>query len=140
MKKYLEKVLRLVKKFKEINFVQILREENMEADALAKEASTTGAMDEFDEVQYVLSIDLPEVQQIKDRENWMTPIVSYLKEGKLPEGKDEARKLRVKAARYVLMDEVLYKRGFSQPYLRCLAPDEVNYMLREVHEGACGNH
>ena len=140
MKKYLEKVLRLVKKFKEINFVQILREENMEADALAKEASTTGAMDEFDEVQYVLSKDLPEVQQIKDRENWMTPIVSYLKEGKLPEGKDEARKLRVKAARYVLMDEVLYKRGFSQPYLRCLAPDEVNYMLREVHEGACGNH
>ena len=140
MKKYLEKVLRLVKKFKEINFVQILREENMEADALAKEASTTGAMDEFDEVQYVLSIDLPEVQQIKDRENWMTPIVSYLKEGKLPEGKDEARKLRVKAARYVLMDEVLYKRDFSQRYLRCLAPDEVNYMLREVHEGACGNH
>ena len=140
MKKYLEKVLRLVKKFKEANFVQIPREENVEADALAKEASVTGAMDEFDEVQYVLSIDLPEVQQIKDRENWMTPIVSYLKEGKLPEGKDEARKLRVKAARYVLMDEVLYKRGFSQPYLRCLAPDEVNYMLREVHEGACGNH
>ena len=112
----------------------------MEADALAKEASATGAMDEFDEVQYVPSIDLPEVQQIEDRENWMTPIVSYLKEGKLLEGKDEARKLRVKAARYVLMDEVLYKRGFSQPYLRCLAPDEVNYMLREVHEGACGNH
>ena len=50
MKKYLEKVLRLVKKFKEINFVQILREENMEADALAKEALVTGAMDEFDEV------------------------------------------------------------------------------------------
>ena len=140
MKKYLEKVLRLVKKFKEINFVQIPREENMEVDALAKEASATGAMDEFDEVQYVPSIDLPEVQQIENRENWMTPIVSYLKEGKLPEGKDEARKLRVKAARYVLMDEVLYKRGFSQPYLRCLAPDEVNYVLREVHEGACGNH
>ena len=52
MKKYLEKVLRLVKKFKEINFVQIPREENMEADALAKGASATGAMDEFDEVQY----------------------------------------------------------------------------------------
>ena len=38
------------------------------------------------------------------------------------------------------MDEVLYKRGFSQLYLRCLAPDEVNYMLREVYEGVCGNH
>ena len=65
----------------------------MEADALVKEASVTGAMNKFDEVQYVLSIDLLEVQQIENRENWMTPIVSYLKDGKLPEGKDEARKL-----------------------------------------------
>ena len=39
MKKHLEKVLQLVKKFKEANFVQIPREENIEADALAKEAS-----------------------------------------------------------------------------------------------------
>ena len=75
MKKYLEKVLRLVKKFKEINFIQTPREENMEANALAKEASATGAMDEFDEVQYIPSIDLLEVQQIKDKENWMTQIV-----------------------------------------------------------------
>ena len=112
----------------------------MEADTLAKEASATGAIDKFDEVQYVPSIDLPKVQQIENRENWMTPIVSYLKDRKLLEGKDEAKKLRVSAARYVLMDEVLYKRGFSQPYLRRLFPDEANYVLREVHEGACGNH
>ena len=50
MKKYLKKVLQLVKKFKEANFVQISREENMEADALAKEALTNQPMDEFDEV------------------------------------------------------------------------------------------
>ena len=53
MKKYLEKVLQLVKKFKESNFVQIPREENVEADALAKEASANEPMDEFDEVQYI---------------------------------------------------------------------------------------
>ena len=70
----------------------------------------------------------------------MAPIVSYLKDRKLSERKDEARKLRLRAARYVLMDEVLYKRGFSQPYLSCLVLDEANYVLREVHEGACGNH
>ena len=140
MKKYLEKVLQLVKKFKEANFVQIPKEENAEADTLAKEASAIGAMEEFDEVQYVPSIDLPEVQQIGNEENWMTPIVSYLKDRRLPEGKDKARKLRIRAARYILMDEFLYKRGFSQPYLRCLALDEENYVLREVHEGACGNH
>ena len=70
----------------------------------------------------------------------MTPIVGYLKEGKLPQERDEACKLRIKSAKYVLMDEVLYKRGFSQPYLRCLAPDEANYVLREVYEGACGKY
>ena len=64
MKKYLEKVLQLVKKFKEIDFVQILREENMEVDALAKEASANEAIDEFDEVQYIPSIDPPKVQQV----------------------------------------------------------------------------
>ena len=70
----------------------------------------------------------------------MTSIISYLKNESLPEGKDEARKLRVRSARYVLLNEVLHKKGFSQSYLRCLAPDEANYVLREVHEGACGNH
>ena len=86
------------------------------------------------------SIDLPKVQQIGGKENWMTPIVGHLKEGKLPQERDEAHKLRIKSAKYILMDEVLYKRGFSQPYLRCLAPDEASYVLREVHEGACSNH
>ena len=129
-----------MKKFKETNFVQILREKNMEADALAKEASANQPMDEFDEVQYILSIDIPEVLQVQNEGNWMTPIISYLKDGNLPEGKDEARKLRVRSARYALLNDVLYKRGFSQPYLWCLSSDDSNYVLREVHEGACGNH
>ena len=140
MKKYLEKVLRLVKKFKKVDFVQIPREENMEAGTLAKEASANEAVYEFDEIQYISSIDILKIQQVESRANCMTPIVSYLKEGRLLEEKDEARKLRVRSARYILMDEVLYKRGFSYPYLRCLAPDEANYALREVHEGACDNH
>ena len=58
-----------MKKFKEANFVQIPREENMEANTLAKEASATGATDEFDEVQYIPSIDLLEMQQIENEEN-----------------------------------------------------------------------
>ena len=51
MKKYLNKVKRaLLKKFKEASFVQILREENVEADASAKEVSANELMDKFDEV------------------------------------------------------------------------------------------
>ncbi|XP_075658733.1 uncharacterized protein LOC142628539 [Castanea sativa] len=139
MKKYLSRVKRLARKFSTISFVQLPREENMEANALAKAASA-GVTDEYDNVQYMPSIDIPDIQQIGAGENWTSRIVVYLKDGRLPEDKDEARKLRVRAAKYVFINEVLYKRGFSQPYLRCLAPNESNYVLREVHEGACGNH
>ena len=97
-------------------------------------------MDEFDEVQYIPSIDILEVLQVQNEGNWMASIISYLKDGTLLEGKDEARKLRVRLARFVLLNDALYKRGFSQPYLRCLSPNKANYVLREVHEGACGNH
>ncbi|XP_075636720.1 uncharacterized protein LOC142608954 [Castanea sativa] len=140
MKKYLNKVKRLVKKFKEASFLQVLREENMKADALAKAASANGSMDEYDKVQYMPNIDLPDVKQIEEEKNWITPIVAYLRDGRLTEDRDEARKLRARVAKYVLIDEVLYKRGFSQPYLRCLDPNESNYVLREVHEGAYENH
>ena len=112
----------------------------MEANILAKAASTGGAMDEYDKVQYMSSIDLPKIQQVKGEENCMTPILIYLKNGRLSEDENEARRLRIKVTKYVLIDEVLYKMGFSQPYLRCLVSDESNYVLREVHEEACGNH
>ena len=39
MKKYLNKVKQLVKKFKEASFLQVLREENMEADACLSKGS-----------------------------------------------------------------------------------------------------
>jgi len=64
MKKYLNKVRQLVKKFKKASFVQLPREENIEANALTKAASAGEAMDEFDKVQDMPSIDLPEVQQV----------------------------------------------------------------------------
>ena len=68
------------------------------------------------------------------------PLISYLKNGMLPNGKDAARKLKVQASRFILIKDVLYKRGFSRPYLRCLVPEEAEYVMREVHEGICGNH
>ena len=41
----------------------------------------------------------------------------------------------------VLNDE-LYKRGFSQPYLRCVEEEEeeAKYVLEEVHGGICGDN
>ena len=86
----------------------------MEVDVLAKIASTDEMSDQI-KFQYIPSFDILEVHQIDGVSNWTTPIVSYLKDGFLLEDKEEARKLRVRATRFVLMDEVLYKRDFSQP-------------------------
>ena len=74
-------MMRLMKRFEKVDFVQIPREENVEADTIAKEVSANESMDEFDEIQYMPSIDISEVQQVESRRNWMTPIISYLKDG-----------------------------------------------------------
>ena len=80
------------------------------------------------------------MQEIVAEENWTTPLIAYLRSGTLPDRKDAARKLKVQASRFMPIRDVLYKRGFSRLYLRCLSNDEANYVKREVHEGICGNH
>ena len=85
----------------------------MEADVLAKAISVDKMVDNQIKVQYILSIYIPEVNQIDRVANWTTPIMSYLKDRLLPKNKEEVRKLRVRVLKFVLMGEVLYKRSFS---------------------------
>ena len=35
---------------------------------------------------------------------------------------------------------MLYRRGYSLPYLRCASSEEADYVLYEIHEGTYGNH
>ncbi|XP_022850559.1 uncharacterized protein LOC111372433 [Olea europaea var. sylvestris] len=70
----------------------------------------------------------------------MQPIITYLKDQTLLASKSEARKLRRRAMHFVLKDDMLYKRGFASPLLRCVRGKEATYILREIHEGICGNH
>ena len=63
-----------------------------------------------------------------------------MKNGILPDGKEATRKLKVQVAQFILIKDVLYKRDFSRPYLRCLNLEEADYVMREVHERICENH
>ena len=80
------------------------------------------------------------MQEIGSESNWTMLLVSYLKNGVLIDEKKAARKLKVQATRFILMKDVLYKRGFSRPYLRCLGPEEADHIMKEAHKGICGNH
>ena len=70
----------------------------------------------------------------------MTPVIQYLKDSVLSEDKRKARLLRLKAARYMLYDDQLYKRGFLAPLLKCVDLEKGNYLLQEIYEGVYGNH
>ena len=70
----------------------------------------------------------------------MTLIVSFLQDGHLPQDVDEARKIRKRAASFTILNDVLYKRGFSMPYLKSIDDDEAKYILEEIHKGICGDH
>lgn len=70
----------------------------------------------------------------------MDPIRAYIEEGKLPTDSHEVRKLCYKAAQYVLEAGVLYRRGYTISLLKCVHPQEVNKLSKEVHEGCCGAH
>ena len=78
--------------------------------------------------------------KIQEQDEWMTSIVHYLKEGRLSKDRNEAWKVQIKAARFVIINDTLYRRGHSLPYLRYANKEEANYVLREMHKGICGNH
>ena len=143
MKKYLEEVKNRISNLG-VKFVQIPREENECADRLAKAASAEFMNASKQVLSFVqtssLIDDRAQMQEINVEENWTTLLIAYLRSGILPDGKDAARKLKVQASRFVLIRDVLYKRGFSRPYLRCLSHDEADYIMREVYEGICRNH
>ncbi|XP_075101687.1 uncharacterized protein LOC142177121 [Nicotiana tabacum] len=72
--------------------------------------------------------------------DWRNTFIEYLQHGKLPEDQKASRALRTKAARYILLGGQLYRRSFQGPLARCLGASEANYVMREVHEGICGNY
>ena len=71
----------------------------------------------------------------------MDPISLYLERDILPEEKFEVQKVRRKAPRFWLSEDIkLYKHSFSGPYLLCVHPEASELLLEELHEGVCGSH
>nr|GEW75302.1 reverse transcriptase domain-containing protein [Tanacetum cinerariifolium] len=86
--------------------------QKQKANALSKIASTS-----FAHLSKHVLVEVLKEKFIKEKEvttvvkedgpTWMTPIVEYLKEGTLPSDRKKARKLRIKARLYELMEGIL---------------------------------
>ena len=142
---YLQKVRELLTKFEKCELQHVPRSQNSHADALARLATAKHA--DFMGVVPIEVLPIPSTESqdeimaiVVAQDSWMNPLVEYLQDGKLPEGKLESRRLRTRAARYCIYDDKLYKRGFSAPLLRCIDGLDCQVVLNEIHAGHCGNH
>ncbi|GKU91005.1 hypothetical protein SLEP1_g4936 [Rubroshorea leprosula] len=146
--RYASVVSRLKSIFVSFQIDKIPRADNHRADELSKLASSQDLNPQRSTIVEVLDApsytDLAAECQLLSTDpstpSWITPLISYLQSGELPEDQSVAKLVRRRAAHFTLIDNQLYKRAASMPLLRCLTPYEAEYDVREIHEGVCGTH
>ena len=92
------------------------------------------------EIREQPSTEGEQVSTVQKQDDWMTSIVHFLKEGRLPVNKTKARNVQIRATHFLIIDDVLYQQGHSLPYLCCANSEEANFILQEIYEGIYGNH
>ncbi|XP_070048861.1 uncharacterized protein [Nicotiana tomentosiformis] len=146
MRRYLDKLQVTLHRFMEWTLQHVPYDQNSEVDALANLGSSVDD-DEFNSgiaVQLMKSV----VEEGHDEINltsltweWRNKYIDYLKTRKLPSDPKESIALCTKATRFILFENgILFRRTFYVLLAIYLGPEDTEYVLREVHEGTCGNH
>ena len=126
-----------------MEFTQIPKSQNMIANEITKQASSEEGPTNMDlemEVQKYPNIEEVFTFAIQSTSSWMTLIISFLHDGHLLQNVKEAKKFRKRAARFIILDDTLYKKGFFVPYLKCVNEEEAKYILEEIYERVCEDH
>jgi hypothetical protein len=72
--------------------------------------------------------------------DWRAPITLYLQGHYHPSNQSEAKRLKQRSRDFAVINGHLYKKGISQPMLKCITEAEGIELLPEVHRGTCGSH
>ena len=130
MIQYLAQTKAIISKYSKFEVELIPREQNTQADALSKLASSSLTelnKSIFVEVHQKRSIEsIAEVNSLTMEPSWMDPIVAYKLRGKLPEDRNEAAKLKRIGSRFIIYNEDLLRKSFSHPLLKCVGPTDAN--------------
>jgi ribonuclease HI len=151
---YLVVIHSLERQFKGFTLQHVDRTKNEEADALAKAAARgeTLPSDVFYHVISTPAVRSPEGLQITNNteghrivnlimtEDWRAPITLFLQGYYHPADVNEAKRLKHRSRDFALIEGQLYKKGVSQPMLKCVSETKGVQILREVHSGTCGSH
>nr|KYP73559.1 Transposon Ty3-I Gag-Pol polyprotein [Cajanus cajan] len=129
--------------FTEVRIRHVLRSNNERANQLARLASSRKP----GQLRTTIHLEIPSPSvtgecMATDAETptWITAIRNFIVQGESPTDPVEAKKLRTQAARYSVLANELYRRGFSTPLLKCIDTLQADYILQEIHEGICGSH
>ncbi|XP_016200263.1 uncharacterized protein LOC107641282 [Arachis ipaensis] len=142
LEKYHSSVKKLLTNFHFIQITHIAREHNTRADALSKLATTRKFITDSVISQLTLtnlSFSSKSIFSVAKEEDWRAPYKQYIQSGRIPTTSD-TKTFRRRAAPFTMIGNELYKRGFSQPLLRCINKEEAEDAMNEAHEGVCGNH
>jgi ribonuclease HI len=123
---YNEKCQELMKEFRLVTLKHVSREQNIEANDLAQEASGYKPM--------IKDVQIEVAAMTAD--DWRYDVHQYLQNP----SQSASRKLRYKVLKYALLDDELYYRTIDGVLLKCLSVDQAKVAIGEVHERICGTH
>ena len=158
MDAYVEEIRKLENKFSGLEIHHVDRDNNVRADLLSKLGSTRAAVPPgvfvhelhhpSVKVQSRQSTNVEAPATVREvlmiEEDWWVQFIDFIKEFKLPPHVDaksaEAARIIRRSKGFILFGDNLYKRSASSVLMKCATLKESKDVLREIHEGVCGNH
>jgi hypothetical protein len=152
-------VRKLENKFSGLKVHHVIREHNVGADILSELGSTHAQVPAGVFIQELKQPSIKSSPQITadtglqkpDREvmmlgeDWRETYIDFIWDQRLPAGMDAksaaAARVMCRSKGFVLVDNKLYRRGARSGVLMKSVTGEDGYdILREIHDGVCGNH
>ena len=142
MRMYLQKLKIVIEQLEKFSFSHIPRSKNALAYSLTKLASSADGPKARNITWEILPS--PSINQsitMVDASNtWMDPFIKYFQQGTVLDDSTLIPPFLKKVKWYAFYEGKLYKKSFTHPPLKCVTPEDGNYILREIHEEGCGIH
>jgi len=155
---YVAEIRKLENKFSGLEIHHVIHDNSVGADALSKLGSERANVPPgvFVHELHHPSVNLSgqtttdstttatsqEVKMVE--EDWRTLFIDFIKEFKLPPGVEldntEAARIVRYSKGYAVVGDSLYKRSASEILMKCVSTEKGRTILREIHDGSCGNH
>ncbi|XP_014506155.1 uncharacterized protein LOC106765899 [Vigna radiata var. radiata] len=139
--KYFHRAKQLFAHFDSIEVNHIPRSENQRADRLSKLSTGKEKGQLSSLVRQIIfkpAVECLQVYSTAERDDWRREIVRLIQQQEA--GTTLRTEESKQVARYVMVGEELYRRGYVTPMLKCVSKDESEYVMQELHEGICGRH